>query len=125
MSSNTAITPSTLSLKDLPWQVLWDKDKCTLCGRCTTVCPVNAIELGVFRKRIVETSLNSGQSPSSAYKTYNGIRQKTNPAYAGVGCAMCTIVCPNDAIIPARNHEEDKLKFHVNQAGHPRRRGGR
>jgi len=125
MSSNTAITPSTLSLKDLPWQVLWDKDKCTLCGRCTTVCPVNAIELGVFRKRIVETSLNSGQSPSSVYKTYNGIRQKTNPAYACVGCAMCTIVCPNDAIIPARNHEEDKLKFHVNQAGHPRRRGGR
>ncbi|MBW2101048.1 MAG: glutamate synthase, partial [Deltaproteobacteria bacterium] len=47
------------------------------------------------------------------------------PAYACVGCAMCTMVCPNDAIIPARNHEEDKLKFHVNQAGHPRRRGGR
>ncbi len=125
MSSNTAIMPSTLSLKDLPWQVLWDKDKCTLCGRCTAVCPVNAIELGVFRKRIVETSLNSGQTPSSIYKTYNGIRQKTNPAYACVGCAMCTMVCPNDAIIPARNHEEDKLKFHVNQAGHPRRRGGR
>jgi glutamate synthase (NADPH/NADH) large chain len=125
MSSNTAITPSTLSLKDLPWQVLWDKDKCTLCGRCTAVCPVKAIELGVFRKRIVETSLNLGQTPSSIYKTYNGIRQKTNPAYACVGCAMCTMVCPNDAIIPARNHEEDKLKFHVNQAGHPRRRGGR
>jgi glutamate synthase (NADPH/NADH) large chain len=125
MSSNRAITPSTLSLKDLPWQVLWDKDKCTLCGGCTAVCPVNAIELGVFRKRIVETSLNFGEIPSSIYKTYNGIRQKTNPAYACVGCAMCTMVCPNDAIIPVRSHEEDKLKFHFNQGGHPRRRGGR
>ena len=48
-----SITPSTLSIKDLPWQILWDKDKCTLCGQCTAVCPVQAIELGVFRKRHV------------------------------------------------------------------------
>ena len=50
MQSERPITPSTLSVKDLPWQILWDKEKCTLCGKCTAVCPVNAIELGVFRK---------------------------------------------------------------------------
>ncbi|MEZ4577445.1 MAG: 4Fe-4S binding protein [Desulfobacterales bacterium] len=53
MPSNRPITPSSLNLKDLPWQIQWNKDKCTLCGSCTAVCPVNAIELGVFRKRTV------------------------------------------------------------------------
>jgi len=39
MLPNRPITPSTLSVKDLPWQILWSKDKCTLCGQCTAVCP--------------------------------------------------------------------------------------
>jgi glutamate synthase (NADPH) large chain len=79
MSSNTAISPSALSIKDLPWQILWDKEKCTLCGQCTAVCPVQAIELGVFRKRIIETPVNLSEKPSTLYKIYNGIRQRTDP----------------------------------------------
>ena len=43
MQSTAVITPSTLSVNDLPWQIEWDKNTCTLCGRCTSVCPVNAI----------------------------------------------------------------------------------
>jgi glutamate synthase (NADPH/NADH) large chain len=38
---------------------------------------------------------------------------------------MCTYVCPNSAIFAARNDEIDKLRFHINQGGEPRRRGGR
>ncbi len=125
MSSNTAITPSTLSIKDLPWQILWDKEKCTLCGQCTAVCPVQAIEPGVFRKRIVENPVNLSEKPSTLYKVYNGIRQKTDPSYACIGCAMCSMVCPNDAIIPMKTDEADKLKFHINRGGTPRSRGGR
>ena len=125
MSSNAAITPSTLSVKDLPWQILWNKEKCTLCGQCTAVCPVQAIELGVFRKRIVENPVNLGEKPSASYKVYNGIRQKTDPAYACIGCAMCNMVCPNDAIVPLKTDETDKLKFHINRGGTPRSRGGR
>lgn len=125
MSSNTAITPSTLSIKDLLWQILWDKEKCTLCGQCTAVCPVQAIELGVFRKRIVENPVNFSEKPSTLYKVYNGIRQKTDPSYACIGCAMCNMVCPNDAIIPMKTDETDKLKFHINRGGTPRSRGGR
>jgi glutamate synthase (NADPH/NADH) large chain len=125
MSSNTAITPSTLSIKDLLWQILWDKEKCTLCGQCTAVCPVQAIELGVFRKRIVENPVNFSEKPSALYTVYNGIRQKTDPSYACIGCAMCNMVCPNDAIIPMKTDETDKLKFHINRGGTPRSRGGR
>ncbi len=125
MSSNAAITPSTLSVKDLPWQILWDKEKCTLCGQCTAVCPIQAIELGVFRKRIVENPMNLTEKPSTRYTVYNGIRQKTDPSYACIGCAMCNMVCPNDAIIPMKTDEADKLKFHINRGGTPRSRGGR
>jgi glutamate synthase (NADPH/NADH) large chain len=125
MLPESPITPSTLSVKDLPWQILWDKDKCTLCGQCTSVCPVNAIELGVFRKRILEPPIGLDQAPANVFQTYYGIRQKTDPAYRCIGCAMCTMVCPNDAIIPIRSDEEDKLKYHFDRGGQARSRGGR
>ncbi len=125
MESERPITPSTLSIKDLPWQILWDKEKCTLCGKCTAVCPVNAIELGVFRKRLLEPPADIMQTPATAFKSYYGIRQKTDPAYRCIGCAMCTLVCPNDCMVPCRSDEADKLRFHVDQGGQPRRRGGR
>jgi len=125
MYPKRAITPSTLSVKDLPWQILWDKEKCTLCGQCTAVCPVNAIELGVFRKRDVITGINMTQTPENTFRIWYGIRQKTDPAYKCVGCAMCNMVCPNNAIAPARADEVDKLRFHQDRGGQPRRRGGR
>ena len=125
MLPNRPITPSTLSVKDLPWQILWSKDKCTLCGRCTAICPVSAIELDVFRKRAIQTSLNLTETPGNVFTVYHGIRQKTDPAYACVGCGMCSLVCPNDAIVPIRNDEADKLRYHINRGGQPRRRGGR
>ncbi|MCP4712373.1 MAG: 4Fe-4S dicluster domain-containing protein, partial [Planctomycetes bacterium] len=125
MFSNRPIIPSSLSIKDLPWQILWDKDKCTLCGQCTAVCPINAVELGVFRQRAPQVSLEPGEITSNKHTFYYGIRQKTDPAYRCVGCAMCTMVCPNDAIIPAKSDEVDKLKFHLDRGGQPWRRGGR
>ncbi|MHC1742607.1 MAG: glutamate synthase-related protein [Syntrophobacteraceae bacterium] len=129
MVSNGSITPSSLSVKDLTWQIHWDKERCTLCGRCTAVCPVHAIELGVFRKRTVEIPSLSGlgvsPAQSNVFKVFHGIRQRTDPAYACVGCASCSMVCPNDCIMPCRTDEADKLRFHVNRGGQPRRRGGR
>jgi glutamate synthase (NADPH/NADH) large chain len=125
MPADGKITPSTLSVKDLPWQILWDQDKCTLCGKCTAICPVNAIELGVFRKRIIEPVLGIAEKPRHDYRIYYGIRQRTDPAYRCVGCAMCSMVCPNDAILPRRSDEANKLVFHMDRGGQPRRRGGR
>ncbi|WP_027359115.1 glutamate synthase-related protein [Desulforegula conservatrix] len=125
MAANREITPSTLSVKDLYWQIDWSKEKCTLCGRCTSVCPVNAIELGVFRKRDIKVGLSKGFVPSNNYETFYGIRQRTAPAYACIGCGMCNMVCPNNAIISMRNDEGDKQRFHIDQGGQPPRRGGR
>ena len=125
MSTNGSITPSTLSPKDLPWQILWQRDKCSLCGNCTAVCPVNAIEPAVHRQRLVQTTMGLEAEPSNVYQVYYGVRQKTDPAYACIGCGMCSMVCPNDCILPYRSDEADKLKYHVDRGGQPRRRGGR
>ena len=125
MSSNRTLEPSALSLNDLPWQIQYNNDRCTLCGQCTAVCPVKAIELAVFRKRIIKTSVKKNDPPVNQYDTFYGIQQKTRVANACIGCAMCTMVCPNDAIAPIKNPGLDRLKFHINQKGIPRRRGGR
>jgi glutamate synthase (NADPH/NADH) large chain len=63
--------------------------------------------------------------PSNVYQVYYGVRQKTDPAYACIGCGMCSMVCPNDCIMPYRSDEADKLKYHLDRGGQPRRRGGR
>ncbi len=125
MQSARLITPSTLGVKDLPWQIDWDIQTCTLCGRCTAVCPVNAIELGVFRKRTIMTAPGLKEKPSTESGVYYGIRQRTDPAYACIGCSMCNMVCPNNAIHVARDNESTTLKFHNNRGGNPRTRGGR
>ena len=117
--------PSSLSIKDQHWIVAWDKDKCTLCGKCTAVCPVQAIFLGVHRKRTVNIQLGLSEKPGNVYSVYHGIRQAGDAAHACVGCGMCTYVCPNGAIMPVHNEEIDKLRFHINEGGNPRRRGGR
>ena len=92
MQPERPITPSTLSVKDLPWQIIWDKEKCTLCGKCTAVCPVNAIELGVFRKRTVTPPMeNFMDTPAAAFSSYYGIRQKNR---SGLQMRRMCHVCP-------------------------------
>ena len=92
MSANRKLEPSSLSLNDLPWQIQYNNDRCTLCGQCTSVCPVKAIELNVFQKRIIQTSIKKDNSQSNQYDTFYGIRQKTRVENACIGCAMCTII---------------------------------
>lgn len=125
MESIGRLAPSTLSVNDLPWQIHWRKDKCMLCGICTAVCPVRAIFLGVHRKRSLTVAAGLEKRPSNLFSVYHGIDQLTDPDHACVGCGMCKMVCPNNAIAPLRGDEIDKLRFHVNHGGETRRRGGR
>ena len=88
MPSNRTIKPSTLSISDLPWQIKWDKDKCTLCGKCTSVCPVRAIELKVFRKKSISVSIDLNQANKSDFQTFFGINQQNAIENTCMGCGM-------------------------------------
>ena len=125
MQSDRPVTPSTLSSVDLPWQVDWNRDRCTLCGKCTAVCPVGAIELKVFRKRHLQTSIYPGGENANRYEVFHGINQKTYVENACVGCGMCAMVCPNNAIESRRSLQSSRLSFHIDREGEPGKRGGR
>lgn len=65
-----------------------DKDKCTSCGMCLSVCPKNLIEL-VPVKSIVRVECNSKDK---------GKDTKTNCLTGCIGCKRCEKTCKNDAI---------------------------
>jgi glutamate synthase (NADPH/NADH) large chain len=79
----------------------------------------------VHRKRSFNVPVGLAVKPANVYAVYHGIDQVTDPQRACVGCGMCSMVCPNHAIVPMRNDEIEKLRFHINAGGEPRRRGGR
>ncbi|HSH14122.1 MAG TPA: glutamate synthase-related protein [Desulfurivibrionaceae bacterium] len=123
------VNPNSLTYHDLPWIVQHREDRCTLCGRCTSVCPTGSIFLTYRRQRMPKVGLTPGapnqDQRGSAYRTFMGIRQNTDLARRCIGCGMCAMVCPNEAITPAPNANDPRTPFLSNQKGEPQTRGGR
>ena len=69
-------TPSSLTHLDLQWIIKHREDRCTLCGRCTSVCPKEAIFLTYRRQRMPKLDILK-KKRSSEYRTFTGIRQRT------------------------------------------------
>ncbi|MCK5516278.1 MAG: 4Fe-4S binding protein, partial [Desulfobulbaceae bacterium] len=118
------ITPSSLTYTDLPWIIEHREDRCTLCGQCTAVCPKEAIYLTHMRQRVPQLDVFS-KKRGSDYRNFTGIRQRTNMANSCIGCGMCSMVCPNEAITPVPGTNENRTLFFENRKGEPQKRGGR
>lgn len=121
---STSVTPSSITPIDLPWIIEHREDRCTLCGQCTAVCPKGAISLAYKRQRMPKLDVMS-KKRGSDYRTFTGIRQNITMANACIGCGMCSMVCPNEAIKPVPNDNEIRTAFMQNQKGEPNKRGGR
>jgi glutamate synthase (NADPH/NADH) large chain len=62
--------------------------------------------------------------PTAVRRVETIVKQSNNVDRCCIGCATCTLVCPNEAIEPEFN-PQSKFNFHKNRGGHPYRRGGR
>jgi glutamate synthase (NADPH/NADH) large chain len=121
---SVSVAPGSLTPTDFPWIIEHREDRCTLCGNCTSVCPKEAIRLAYRRQRLPRLDILSSKR-GSEYRTFTGIRQESSIANACIGCGMCAMVCPNEAIMPVPNTNEHRTLFFNNQKGEPLKRGGR
>ncbi len=119
-----SVTPSSLTYSDFPWIIQHREDRCTLCGNCTAICPKDAIYLAYRRQRMPKLDILN-KKRDNEYRTFTGIRQETSMANTCIGCGMCEMVCPNEAIAPVPNTNEHRTLFFHNQKGEPYKRGGR
>ncbi|MGI9538500.1 MAG: glutamate synthase-related protein, partial [Desulfocapsaceae bacterium] len=114
----------SLTYHDLPWIIEHREDRCTLCGQCTSVCPKECLHLTYRRQRLPNLEVLSSKR-GSEYRTFVGIRQRTDMVRSCIGCGMCAMVCPNEAISPVPNTVENRTLFLNNQKGEAYKRGGR
>jgi glutamate synthase (NADPH) large chain len=113
-----------IAIDDLPWQIEYNADRCTLCGKCVAACAFKAIEAGVEKRRKV-VSEDLTPNPKVIFQTVPVIKQVINQKNFCRGCAICERVCPNNAIKAVRNNDERYAIRHRATFGDPLKRGGR
>ena len=96
------------TVEDFTWKQLMDLDACTICGRCTSVCPANATGKPLDPREII---LKSGEVMAATGKpqvspTVGTVPEITIPAesfferitpeeiWACTSCKACDEVCP-------------------------------
>ena len=119
-----AMKVNELGKDDLLWQIEYNSDRCTFCGKCVAACPFNAIEASVEKRRKV-TSEETTPSPKVNFKTVPVIKQNINIQNFCRGCGICEKVCPNEAIKPVKNPDERFAMKVRSYTGNSFTRGGR
>lgn len=117
-------TINEMSKDDLIWQIDYDPQRCTLCGKCVASCSFKAIEASVEKRKKVWTQ---GDLPnvSTSTKTVAVIKQVVRNSSNCTGCGVCTRVCPNGAIKPVfQEHNRYNIKYKCETADSIKR-GGR
>jgi glutamate synthase (NADPH/NADH) large chain len=113
-----------LACNDLPWKVIYNTERCTLCGSCVAACTFGAISPKVERRRKSFSDTETPE-PKIRFNATPVIAQQNVLQNFCRGCGVCERVCPNSAIRSERNPDS---RFHVvyqaSTASGPKR-GGR
>jgi Fe-S oxidoreductase len=92
---------------DLTWKQIFDTDACTICGRCTSVCPANITGKPLDPREIVlksgevAASLAGVAAPVSNTTVLEGAgslfdRIRPEEVFACTTCKACDEICPVD-----------------------------
>ena len=113
-----------LAKDDLQWQIEYNSDRCTICGRCIASCPFGSIEASIEKRRKV---ISEGPTPTPivTFKTIPVIKQVVDCQKYCRGCGVCEKVCPNDAIKPVYNIENRFAVKYRGIVGDSYKKGGR
>jgi Fe-S oxidoreductase/nitrate reductase gamma subunit len=90
---------------DLTWKQIFDTDACTICGRCTSVCPANITGKPLDpREMVIKTgevaaSVAGVSGPVSSLAVLDGAgnlfdRVRPDEVFACVTCRACDEICP-------------------------------
>jgi Fe-S oxidoreductase/nitrate reductase gamma subunit len=90
---------------DLTWKQIFDTDSCTICGRCTSVCPANITGKPLDpREMVLKTgeaaaSVSGVSPPVSSLAVLDGEgglfdRVRPDEVFACVTCRACDEICP-------------------------------
>ncbi|MGN0193153.1 MAG: glutamate synthase-related protein [Candidatus Gastranaerophilaceae bacterium] len=112
------------SKDDLKWQIEYNPERCTLCGRCTAACTFGAIEASVEKRRKVYSE-GKLPFPKVTQTTVPVIKQIARKSKNCVGCGSCAKVCPNEAIKPVFNKFNRVNVKYRSETGQSPKRGGR
>lgn len=118
------VKANDIAKDDLMWQIEYNENRCTLCGRCTAACTFGAIKPSVEKRKKVYSE-GSVPTPKCKITTNPVIKQIIKTNQNCVGCGVCAKVCPNEAIKPVYNKDHRiEVKYRAENADSPKR-GGR
>jgi len=113
-----------LACNDLPWKVIYDTERCTLCGSCVAACTFGAISPKVERRRKAFSDTETPE-PKIKFNATPIIAQQNVLKNFCRGCGVCERVCPNNAIRSERNPDSRFQVVYQSSTGSGPKRGGR
>jgi glutamate synthase (NADPH/NADH) large chain len=113
-----------LACNDLPWKVIYDTERCTLCGSCVAACTFDAIAPKVERRRKSFSDTETPE-PKIKFSATPVISQKNVLKNYCRGCGVCERVCPNNAIRAERNPDSRFAVVYQAATATGPKRGGR